>query len=36
MVMDTLVAGLHKSKPPYSTFRSSSVAMDTPLLPTLP
>jgi len=36
MVMDTLVLGLHRSNPPYSTFMSSSVAMLTPLLPTLP
>ena len=36
MVMDTLVLGLHKSKPPYSTFMSSKVAMLTPELPTLP
>jgi hypothetical protein len=37
IVMLTLVAGwVHRSKPPYSTFRSSSVAMLTPELPTLP
>jgi hypothetical protein len=36
IVMLTLVLGLHRSKPPYSTFRSSSVAMLTPELPTLP
>ena len=36
MVMLTEVAGWQRSKPPYSTFMSSSVAMDTPLLPTLP
>ena len=36
MVMDTLVAGEHKSKPSYKTFMSSSVAMLTPELPTLP
>ena len=33
---DTDVLGLHRSKPPYSTFMSSSVAMLTPELPTLP
>jgi hypothetical protein len=36
MVMLTLVLGLHKSKPEYSTFMSSKVAMLTPELPTLP
>ena len=36
MVMLTLVAGLQRSKPEYSTFMSSSVAMLTPELPTLP
>ena len=36
MVMETLVAGLHRSKPPYKTLRSSMVAMLTPELPTLP
>ena len=36
IVMLTLVVGLHRSKPEYSTFRSSSVAIDTPELPTLP
>ena len=36
MVMGTLVAGLHKSKPLYKTFMSCSVAMLTPELPTLP
>ena len=36
MVMLTLVVGLHKSNPEYSTFKSSSVAMLTPELPTLP
>ena len=35
-VMLTLVAGWHRSKPEYRTFRSSSVAMLTPELPTLP
>ena len=36
IVMLTLVAGFVRSKPEYSTFMSSSVAMLTPLLPTLP
>ena len=36
MVMLTLVLGLVNSNPEYSTFISSSVAMLTPLLPTLP
>ena len=36
MVIDTLLSGAHRSKPEYSTFMSSSVAMDTPELPTLP
>ena len=36
MVMLTLVAGSHSSKPEYSTFMSSRVAMLTPELPTLP
>jgi len=36
IVIDTEVLGLHRSKPEYSTFRSSSVAMLTPELPTLP
>ncbi len=36
MVMDTEVVGAHRSKPEYSTFMSSSVAIDTPELPTLP
>jgi hypothetical protein len=36
MVMLTEVLDLHRSKPPYSTFMSSSVAIDTPELPTLP
>ena len=36
MVMLTEVDGFVRSKPPYSTFMSSSVAMDTPELPTLP
>jgi hypothetical protein len=33
---DRWCSGLHRSKPPYSTFMSSSVAMLTPELPTLP
>ena len=36
MVMLTEVAGLQRSKSLYSTFMSSSVAMLTPELPTLP
>ena len=36
MVMLTEVLGAVRSKPLYSTFMSSSVAMLTPLLPTLP
>ena len=36
IVMLTEVAGWHRSKPEYSTFMSSSVAMLTPELPTLP
>ena len=36
IVIDTDVDGLHRSKPSYSTFMSSSVAIDTPELPTLP
>ena len=36
IVMLTLVAGCVRSKPPYNTFRSSSVAILTPELPTLP
>ena len=36
MVMDTLVDGEHRSKPSYSAFMSSKVAMLTPELPTLP
>ena len=35
-VIETEVAGSHRSKPEYSTFMSSSVAIDTPELPTLP
>jgi hypothetical protein len=36
MVIETEVDGLHRSKPSYSTFMSSRVAIDTPELPTLP
>ena len=36
MVIDTEVLGSHKSKPLYSFLASSTVAMLTPLLPTLP
>ncbi|MBV6475501.1 MAG: hypothetical protein MOGDAGHF_01037 [Rhodocyclaceae bacterium] len=36
MVIDTEVVGQTRSKPEYSTFMSSSVAMETPELPTLP
>ena len=36
IVIETLVVGLHKSKPSYNTFMSSSVATLTPELPTLP
>ncbi len=36
IVIDTEVVGAHRSKPRYSTFMSSSVAIDTPELPTLP
>ena len=36
MVIETEVAGLHRSKPSYSTSMSWSVAIDTPELPTLP
>ena len=36
MVIDTDVFGAVRSKPSYSTFMSSSVAMDTPDVPTLP
>ncbi len=36
IVIDTEVVGLHRSKPEYSTFMSSSVAIETPELPTLP
>ena len=36
MVIDTEVVGAQRSKPEYSFFMSSSVAMLTPLVPTLP
>ena len=36
MVIETEVVGAQRSKPPYSTFRSSRVAMETPDVPTLP
>ena len=36
MVIDTDVDGAHRSKPAYSAFMSSSVATDTPDVPTLP
>jgi hypothetical protein len=36
MVIETEVDGEHRSKPEYSFFRSSSVAIETPELPTLP
>ncbi|MNC97367.1 hypothetical protein D3C83_150080 [compost metagenome] len=36
MVIDTEVLGAHRSKPEYSFFMSSRVAMETPELPTLP
>ena len=36
IVIDTDVAGSHRSKPSYKTFMSSNVATDTPELPTLP
>ena len=36
IVIDTEVVGSHRSKPSYSAFMSSSVAIDTPELPTLP
>ena len=36
IVIDTDVVGAHRSKPPYSTFMSSSVAIETPDVPTLP
>ena len=36
IVIDTDVVGSQRSKPEYSTFMSSSVAIDTPDVPTLP
>ncbi len=36
IVIDTELFGAHRSNPEYSTFMSSSVAIDTPELPTLP
>ena len=36
IVIDTESFGSQRSKPEYSTFMSSSVAIDTPELPTLP
>ena len=36
MVMDTEVVESQRSKPEYSFFMSSTVAMETPELPTLP
>jgi hypothetical protein len=36
MVMDTDVVGADRSKPEYSFFMSSSVAIDTPELPIFP
>jgi len=36
MVIEMEVSELHRSKPSYRTFMSSSVAIDTPELPTLP
>ncbi len=36
IVIDTEVDGSHRSKPEYRTFMSSSVAIETPELPTLP
>ena len=36
IVIDTDVVGAHRSKPEYSFFMSSTVAIDTPELPTLP
>ncbi len=36
IVIDTELFGAHRSKPEYNTFMSSSVAIDTPELPTLP
>ena len=36
VLLETEVDGLHRSKPSYSTFMSSRVAIETPELPTLP
>ena len=36
IVMETDVVGEHRSKPAYSAFMSSSVAIETPDVPTLP
>ena len=36
IVIDTELFGAQRSKPAYNTFMSSSVAIDTPELPTLP
>jgi hypothetical protein len=36
IVMETEVVGSHRSKPSKSAFMSSSVAMDTPDVPTFP
>ena len=36
MVMETEVVGAHRSKPPYRTFISSRVEIETPEVPTLP
>ncbi len=36
IVIDTDVVGSTRSKPAYSTFMSSSVAIETPEVPTLP
>ena len=36
IVIDTEVFGAHRSKPAYRSFMSSSVATDTPDVPTLP
>ena len=36
IVIETEVEGAHRSKPEYSFFMSSTVAIETPELPTLP
>ena len=36
IVIDTEVVGAHRSNPEYMTFMSSTVAIDTPDVPTLP